>query len=150
MASLSDLIEEHILSVLAERDCAVMSRSRLSSQFNCAPSQVTYVLSTRFTLERGFICESKRGGGGSITVRRAAENADYLDSLISDGIGTELTSGRAAHICERMLTEKVIDGKEYAIMSAVLSDKAFPHRAPQKDKIRAKILIAAVEALLKE
>ena len=79
MASISDVIEQFILQALADDDLLQLSRNDLATFFSCAPSQINYVLSTRFTPEKGFMIESKRGGGGCINlIRLNDEKANVL------------------------------------------------------------------------
>ena len=68
MASISDIIEKFILDNLGESDEIDISRNELANFFSCAPSQINYVLETRFTVDRGFVKESKRGGGGFVII----------------------------------------------------------------------------------
>lgn len=70
MSVLADRIEQIILERFLEDEDIVLKRNELASQLQCAPSQISYVLSTRFSNERGFDVESRRGLGGFITIRR--------------------------------------------------------------------------------
>ena len=70
MATVSDVIEEFILSILDNSNEIDLSRNELAEYFKCVPSQINYVLSTRFSPERGYYVESKRGGGGNIKIKR--------------------------------------------------------------------------------
>lgn len=146
--SLSDMIEKHILSYFSSQTSLSLSRSKIASKFNCSPSQVTYVIATRFTIERGFITESKRGGAGYIEIVKITGKEPYLNDLILGGVGDELSLDRAMHICQRMSDEGVIESNEYSIMCAALSDKAMPSEYP--NNARAKVLKAIIEGLLKE
>lgn len=85
MANLADSIERFILQLLSDQteDIVVLQRNELADELECAPSQISYVLSTRFTSERGFMVESRRGTGGYIRIARIpAENyqTSYTDS----------------------------------------------------------------------
>ncbi len=72
MGHLADMIEEFILQKLLgdRKEATVLKRNELAEELNCAPSQISYVLSTRFTVERGFIVESRRGSGGFVRIVR--------------------------------------------------------------------------------
>ncbi len=70
MANISDIIEQFILKSLGEDDSVDISRNELANFFSCAPSQINYVLETRFTVDRGFVKESRRGGGGFIKISK--------------------------------------------------------------------------------
>ena len=89
--TVSDIIERFLLDTLGDELSVKFNRNELAAYFSVAPSQINYVLSTRFTPERGYITESRRGGGGSITLIRVSENVDdvllrYIDETLSDGI----------------------------------------------------------------
>ena len=80
MARLSDIIESFIKDMINENgdSQALIQRNELADQFRCAPSQINYVLTTRFTHERGYIIESRRGGGGHILIKQITYNVDYI------------------------------------------------------------------------
>ena len=85
MARLVDVIEQMIKAMIDENDGqAVISRSQLAEQANCVPSQITYVLSTRFSSGNGYIVESRRGGGGQITITRVSHTGPehYLQAIL--------------------------------------------------------------------
>jgi transcriptional regulator CtsR len=151
MANISDIIEQFILSTIGNDTSIFISRNQLAQHFDCAPSQINYVLSTRFTSDRGFLIGSKRGGGGYIEIIKVGSDTEpYLNQLISEGLGGEISIQRSNHIADRLLSENVIDIKEYNIITAVLSDKALQSPFPIKDKLRAQILKNIIEALIKE
>ena len=86
MARLSDLIEETIKQMIATNNGMVeITRSKLAEMVNCVPSQITYVLSTRFTNGQGYVVESRRGGGGWIRIQRVVlgTGSEYLMPLLS-------------------------------------------------------------------
>ena len=70
MANISETIEQFIIATLGENDSVDISRNSLAEYFSCAPSQINYVLDTRFTIDRGYVKESKRGGSGYIKISR--------------------------------------------------------------------------------
>ena len=91
MARLVDVIEQMIKAMIDENDGqAVISRSQLAEQANCVPSQITYVLSTRFSSGNGYIVESRRGGGGQITITRVSHAGPehYLQAIL-DAVGKD-------------------------------------------------------------
>ena len=77
MANISDVIEQFLLDSLGEDDSLELSRNELANYFSCAPSQINYVLATRFTPDRGYAIISKRGGGGGIRVIAFYPNVFY-------------------------------------------------------------------------
>ena len=68
--NISDIIERYLKSILAEASQVEIKRSEVADQFDCVPSQINYVIKTRFTLQNGYLVESKRGGGGYIPDRQ--------------------------------------------------------------------------------
>src|SRR5690242_17713209 len=94
MARLSDIIEEFIKQMFNENreNIIFIQRNELADQFRCAPSQINYVLTTRFTYERGYLIESKRGGGGHIAIKQLdCDNSNKREELINQGIGDMIT-----------------------------------------------------------
>ena len=89
MARLSDMIEEFIKALLEESNGQLeLQRNELADYFECAPSQINYVLATRFSLDRGYYIESRRGGGGYIRIIRLdMDNNDYIMYLLRERIG---------------------------------------------------------------
>lgn len=150
MANISDIIEAFLLNTLGDDDSLSISRNELANYFSCAPSQINYVLSTRFTPERGYSVESRRGGGGFITVVRLSQSPhEMLEELIGQTIADGLTYGRACQILERMISEDLLSEREAGILKTVLSDKSLVAPAVAKDGLRAGIMKAVILQLLK-
>ncbi len=126
MARLVDVIEMMIKEMLDENNgSATISRSSLAEKANCVPSQITYVLSTRFSSGNGYIVESRRGGGGQITITRVQplSKRDYIRSVI-DEVGDDLTQQQAKILLQNAVGCGAITAREgTAVMSAV-SDRA--------------------------
>ena len=81
--NLSDLIEQYIMEAIADSEQVELKRSEIAQEFNCVPSQINYVISTRFIPELGFYVESKRGGNGYIKISRInLSKSDYVKDLI--------------------------------------------------------------------
>ncbi|MBP3631309.1 MAG: CtsR family transcriptional regulator [Clostridia bacterium] len=151
MANISDIIEQFILKSLGDDGVVEISRNDLASFFSCVPSQINYVLETRFTMDRGFIKESRRGGGGYIRISKVPINEDtYVNSLIMESIGDELTEKRANQILDKLQDEKILSAKERMIVSAGLSDVALQMPYSFKDKLRANIFKNILMYLLKD
>lgn len=134
--TISDLIEEMLVQMLSASDGSVeIRRNILANQLNCVPSQINYVIKTRFTPERGYSIESRRGGGGSVTIRRIESPSDsYISSLIQS-VGNTLDRDSANVYLSRLLSYSLITEREAAIMSAALSDKSIT--SGQKNEARA-------------
>ena len=139
--TVSDIIERFLLDTLGDELSVNFNRNELAAYFSVAPSQINYVLSTRFTPERGYITESRRGGGGSITLIRVSENVDdvllrYIDETLSDGI----EYGKACQILERLTVDGVYTKSEAQLIKAAISDKALIAPTVAKSRLRGAIL----------
>ena len=121
---LSDAIEQFIKTMLTQEAPEVeLKRNELAEYFNCAPSQINYVLATRFTPDHGYIIESRRGGGGYIRIFRMAQDT-------------------SEHLLYLLQEREVVTKGEAAMMNAALSPQALslPLSAEMKDALRARIL----------
>lgn len=140
MSSIAEIVEQFILKTMGENDSVEISRNALASYFSCAPSQINYVLDTRFTTDKGFLKESKRGGNGFIKISKihtAGEN-EYLNELITDSVGDELTFKRMTQINYKLISEKIITNRERMIIEESLSDDSLEMPFTIKNKVRAK------------
>ena len=126
MARLSDVIELMIKQMLEDNNgSAIISRSVLAEKVNCVPSQITYVLSTRFTNGQGYIVESRRGGGGQIRIARVqrVSSTDYLMHTVNS-LGSDLSQQDTDVYLQNFLDYKIITIGQACLMKAALSDKA--------------------------
>ncbi len=142
MRSISDIIEEFILQQLSLEDEINLSRNELAVFFNCAPSQINYVLSTRFTPIRGFDIESRRGGGGFIKIYKlnSSSEYEYLQTLLNNVIGEEIDYNTGLQLLENLKLRLFIEDGEYNIIKSVISPKSLANPIKMEDKLRAKIL----------
>ncbi len=142
MATISEIIEEFILSALADDDLLQLSRNDLATFFSCAPSQINYVLSTRFTPEKGFIIESKRGGGGCINLIRITDDKENVLKSIYNYLCEEgtLEYNKLLHILERLEKDGIIDNKESELLKITMSDKALANPVNITARLRAQML----------
>ncbi len=150
MARLSDIIEDFINSLLLESEGHLeLQRNELADYFECAPSQINYVLATRFSINHGYHIESRRGGGGYIRiVRLDADKDDYMLFLLTEGIGNRIREQDAGQFIDRMLRQDFITEREARIMKAAVQDKVVSIPATLKDNIRANILKAMITAFI--
>ena len=138
---MSDLVANYIMRALDESDCnAEIQRNVLAGELGCVPSQINYVITSRFTPEQGYIVESKRGGGGYIRITRVTTDRRSAIMHIVNSIGDKLSSSSAAIMLRNMKDSGIISAYDSALMSAALSDKAYGDTPPQKrDSLRASI-----------
>lgn len=129
----------------------MLQRRELAEMFECAPSQINYVLDTRFTLDRGYLVETRRGGGGYIRIVRLAFRTghDFL-SVLDEKIGDEITPRRAEGLLFRLQEEDFLDADEYVFIKTVLDRET--QKAPQdyRGAVRASLLKAMLALLLRE
>lgn len=150
--SISDIIEQYIKEVIhgSRAGMVEVQRSELAEQFQCVPSQINYVIATRFSLEHGYIVESKRGGGGYIRIRQL--QFDEAESVLSvlRNLGSSMSEREAEGVIERLLRESIISNREAAMLRSAVKRETLQIDLPIRDALRARILIAAMVALLSE
>lgn len=150
MARLSDIIEAFIKQMFDENTDKVIfiQRNELADQFRCAPSQINYVLTTRFTYERGYLIESKRGGGGHIAIKQLQhDDSNQRERLINETIGEAITYHNANALLNHLLESGVIEERECEIMKIAINDRSLTS-AENKNKVRADILKAMMMIIL--
>ncbi|NLM76203.1 MAG: CtsR family transcriptional regulator [Clostridiaceae bacterium] len=143
MARLSDIIEEFLKSLINKEQGAVeIQRNELANMFNCVPSQINYVISTRFTTDKGYYVESRRGGGGYISIKRInIESAgDYLMHIISS-VGDKISQHTCEIFIKNFVDYDIIEEREAKLMKAATSDKVMTDvPLDKRDSARATIL----------
>ncbi len=151
MSRISDLIEKFISEMIEQSHGAVeIQRNEMANYFDCAPSQINYVLMTRFTTERGYFIESRRGGGGCIKITRVdVDKEDYLFDMLSNSIGNNINKEGAFALIEALYKQKLIDSRTVNILKAAVDDSTLSMtEKPYRDKLRAEILKAVIVAAL--
>ena len=138
----SDRIESFILELLKndDGDWLEIGRNELASVFNCVPSQINYVISTRFNADRGYIVESRRGGGGYLRIKKIKHDGNDLICKKNKKIGTSIDYSTAKSIIVYLTSSKIIDNKTAELITAAISDKSIPQNIDRRDDIRANIL----------
>ncbi|NLA04339.1 MAG: CtsR family transcriptional regulator [Firmicutes bacterium] len=153
MASLTDHIENHLNKLLAisTRSYVEIQRAELARKFACAPSQVNYVLSSRFSLARGYLVESRRGGGGYIRIYRiASPQARNWAKTLSRMDAGSFDPVQARHFLKRICEEKALSQREAQVIKTLLQDKHY-RGLDREDKInlQVKLFKATLEAVLR-
>lgn len=140
MANISESIEQFIIATIGDNDSVDISRNSLAEYFSCAPSQINYVLDTRFTVDRGYIKESRRGGSGFIKITKIkhSDSNEYLNSLVLDSIGDELSFKRMTQILDKLVVDAVVSEAERIVVESALSEDSLSMPFTIKDKVRAK------------
>lgn len=151
MRNVSEVIEQYLKQIIQQSTDGIVEiqRNELADQFACVPSQINYVISTRFTLEKGFIVESKRGGGGYIRIQKIELNAhgsilDHISKTISSHIDQSASEGLLYQLEEN----GYLSPREAAMARSAISRDVLVLKLPLRDEIRAKILKAMLISLL--
>lgn len=140
MAQLSDSIEHFIKELMTEDARVELRRNELAQHFGCAPSQINYVLATRFSLDHGYIIESRRGGGGYVRIVRMQTRGEpnFLEMLLNR-VGNSVDEETACAIISNLLERKMLTGKEASLMRAAVSRNALALPISAKDVLRASV-----------
>ena len=141
---LSDSIESFIKTMMNEESTEVeLKRNELAEYFGCAPSQINYVLATRFSPDHGYVTESRRGGGGYIRIIRVVQTGSQrLLYLVNERIGDILTEEEGIRMLSQLKEQGLISAEEASVMAAAISSKAMAVPVPPavKDTLRARIM----------
>jgi transcriptional regulator CtsR len=140
LLNLSSIIEEYIHDLLLDTDYVEFKRNDLANHFSCVPSQINYVIATRFIPELGFYVESKRGGGGYIKISKFdLTNEEYLNHIISE-MDNKLSQNVADIYLNNLLMYNVLDEKVARLIKIAISDKSLENvNKLDRDKIRSDI-----------
>ncbi len=148
---ISDSIEQFIKEMLGEDSPQVeLRRNELAEYFGCAPSQINYVLATRFSPSQGYLTESHRGGGGYIRIVRVVESGPQkMAYLVRDRIGDSISEEEALRIVAHLKETRMASPEEASLMAAAVSGKAMavPLTPEMKGTLRARILKSMILAL---
>lgn len=120
---ISDLIAKRIMEIIdeSEMDIAEIQRNELANTLGCVPSQINYVLSSRFTPENGYVIESRRGGGGFVRIRRVRVNRSSAIMHIINSVGPKVDTMSARILLENSLQNGIIDEQAFVLMMSVVS-----------------------------
>ena len=125
MAGLTSDIEEFLKAMLSQSTDGMLEigRNDLAIKFDCAPSQINYVLSTRFTPHNGYLIESKRGGNGFIKIITIVEEDNYLSYLVKN-LNEQMTEANADSLFKDLYNRKYLNEDEFLLAKYATSDKA--------------------------
>jgi transcriptional regulator of stress and heat shock response len=151
MARLSDIIEAFLKQMINDTDGSIeIQRNELANHFKCVPSQINYVIDTRFSTERGYYVESRRGGGGCIKIRRVDIRGpgNYLMHIVSS-MGESISQQSAEAFINNFVDYDVISEREGLILKAATSDKVLLSIPVHlRDVLRAAVLKNSLTSLL--
>ena len=149
--SLAGQIEKYLKELLEVQDYVEMQRSELAGLFRCVPSQINYVLSTRFTPNQGYVVESRRGGGGYLRIIKlswddlAADSREGFPNLESEGVG----QGEAEGILRRLQEEEFLSAREFMLLRSLLDRQTLGGSRYEQDRLRARLLLTAVSTIFR-
>ena len=142
--NISDIIEQYLKRILANDRQIEISRSAIANLFNVVPSQINYVIKTRFTISNGYLVNSKRGGGGYIRIEKVKllNNLGILDLLIN-AVGNHLSQKNGTTIIKTLYRNNLLDHKEANLMLAAVSKRTlYLGSTDLENEIRARIIVA--------
>lgn len=155
MANLTDYIEDYLKKLIAlssDRQIEIRRRE-LAGKFSCVPSQINYVLERRFTPERGYLVESRRGGGGWIRIYRVgSDQIKTWPDLFSYLHSCQFEPEKISQILKRLAEEKIISRREAALLKAVTAAEPFREAGlndGQAERLQRKLFSSALRELMK-
>lgn len=147
--SISDIIEAYLKEILGNSEQIEIRRSEVANHFDVVPSQINYVIKTRFTLQNGYLVQSKRGGGGYIRIERInlLDDVDVLDMLIN-AIGDSISERDAFDVIQTLYEEKVITRREGDLMMVMVAKQTLKLDSRVKEnQLRARVLTSLLNRL---
>ncbi len=151
VANLADYIEQHLrrLLDLAEGGAIEIQRRDLADKFNCVPSQINYVISTRFTAERGFVVESRRGEGGYIRIFRThLDTSTHPFGFVNSVVGDSVSDQEMGDVLFRLKDSGIIDRRDELLIKGIVRQQSEDLRGRSASLVRARILRAVLATLL--
>lgn len=137
---ISDMIEDFIKEMFSDdEDFIEIQRNDLAQHFNCVPSQINYVIATRFNPSQGYYVESKRGGGGHIKIKKINVTKSNLLMHTITSIGNSITAGEVDIFISNFLSYGIIDETQAKLLKVATSDNVLTIPQEIKDEVRANI-----------
>ncbi len=140
-SNMSDIIEEYLKNVLLAQEKVEIRRSEIADRFNCVPSQINYVINTRFTVQQGYVVESKRGGGGYIRIMKVnlVDDMDIIDALL-EVVPEELSIKQANHILQNLYDNELLSKREAQLLNIVMSKESLTEAEQCSDQLRSNMM----------
>ncbi len=143
----SDLIEAYLKKILEESEKIEIRRAEMADLFNCVPSQINYVINTRFTVQRGYAVESKRGGGGYIRIEKIQiASCHHFLEQVNQLFEEEISEKDAIAIIQKLYEESILSKREGNLFLTMIS-KAVLGKSEDENMIRAMIMHSILERL---
>ena len=147
--NISDIIEQYLKSILKESPSIEIKRSEIAQQLDCVPSQINYVIKTRFTVQNGYLVESKRGGGGYIRIEKVdlVDDAEYLNELI-EYTGESITETDAFKVVQALYENHFLNRREANLILSTFNRNVLAFSDHEiEDIVRARILKSVINRL---
>ncbi|MGN0454070.1 MAG: CtsR family transcriptional regulator [Ruminococcus sp.] len=139
---MSDLVAQYIMEMLDESGGnAEIQRNELAGNLGCVPSQINYVITSRFTPEQGYIVESRRGGGGYIRITRVKADKSTALMHIINSIGNSLDKASAEIMVKNMYSQSIIDKQVAKLLLSAMNERVYADiPQEQRNTLRANIM----------
>ncbi|PJK16346.1 CtsR family transcriptional regulator [Chryseomicrobium excrementi] len=151
MKNISDIIEGYLKSIIetTKQGQIEIKRNEVAEKFQCVPSQINYVINTRFTVDRGYLVESKRGGGGYIRIFRvaASEQTDVIRDML-DVLEGGASESMVEDMVYRLLDLDMISKREAKLIVAACARSTLSVPLPLRDQLRGRVAQAMLLTLL--
>ncbi|MCI3028872.1 CtsR family transcriptional regulator [Desemzia incerta] len=146
--NMSDIIESYLKKVLGQSDQVEIRRSEMADLFNCVPSQINYVINTRFTVQKGYLVESKRGGGGYIRIIKVKllDESEMLDTII-EIVGNSISQNDAFSIVQKLYEDDFLNKREAVLIMAAMDKVVLGLDNKTAKEVRARILKSCLNNL---
>ena len=140
-SNMSDIIEEYLKNVLLAQEQVEIRRSEIADRFNCVPSQINYVINTRFTVQQGYVVESKRGGGGYIRIMKVnlVDDMDFIDALL-EVVPEELSVKQANHILQNLYDNELLSKREAQLLLIAMSKESLIEAEQCSNQLRSNMM----------
>lgn len=139
--NMTDIIEAYLKDVLHQKEQIEIRRSEIAKLFDCVPSQINYVINTRFTIQKGYLVESKRGGGGYIRIMKVQvlDEMDRLDSMI-EIIGKSISERDSRSVVQTLYENEIITKREAKLMLVAMDQSLYTGDRFTDYQLRANLL----------
>lgn len=138
---MTDIIEAYLKKVLQQQEQVEIRRSEIAQLFDCVPSQINYVINTRFTIQKGYLVESKRGGGGYIRIIKVQvlDDHDMLNTMI-EIIGDSISEKDAKSVVQKLYEDDIITKREAKLMLVAMDKSLYTGERAIDNRLRSNLL----------
>lgn len=139
--NMTDIIEAYLKKVLQQQEQVEIRRSEIAQLFDCVPSQINYVINTRFTIQKGYLVESKRGGGGYIRIIKVQvlDDVDMLNTMI-EIIGDSISEKDAKSVVQKLYEDDIITKREAKLMLVAMDKSLYTGERAIDNRLRSNLL----------